>query len=115
MRDGTYPLRTTEQQLADLRSSSFPDRRQLAADYDALAARFYASNRALAETEARLAEAVTLLEAIDNADAITIDRDFPAVDVAIAEALWESIHRITTEYAERPADSASVDRVADRK
>lgn len=58
------------------------------------------------ELRKRLAEAVTLLEAIDNADAITIDRDFPAADVAIAEALWDSIHRITTEYAERATVSA---------
>ncbi len=33
----------------------------MAADYDALAARFYASNKALADAEARLAEAERLL------------------------------------------------------
>ncbi len=67
----TYPLRTTAELLLDMRTSAFPDRRQLAADYDALAARLaeeesahrvtagiFASTLVRADAaEARLAEA----------------------------------------------------------
>jgi hypothetical protein len=67
----SIPIKTTAEMLADFRSSQFPDRRQLAADYDAIAARLAEAERLLERWHACYHDGITCdntedMEGIDD-------------------------------------------------
>ncbi len=96
----SIPIKTTAEMLADFRSSQFPDRRQLAADYEALAAR-------LAAAEAVAAADGTLHNAIDHwqGRAVAAEARLAEADAIRAEAqelLRECLrypHKLTSDHS----------------